>query len=35
MSALAVNQPSDGRQFMIDVICKLRDDPVLLENLRW
>ena len=35
MCALAINQPTDGRQYLIDVILKLKNDPEILQTLKW
>jgi len=35
MCALTVNQPEDGRQFIIDCILQLKEDPSMLQELQW
>lgn len=35
LTALTVNKPQDGRQFIIDTILRIQNEPNLLETLRW
>ncbi|XP_057295993.1 dynein regulatory complex subunit 6-like isoform X1 [Hydractinia symbiolongicarpus] len=35
LTALAVNQPEDGRKYIIEKINELQNDPSLLEQIQW